>query len=142
MRDRIEKYPTVICSECGKEEKATFGGTVGKLMVEKCLCFECAFWTEKIEIFSNRHAIIDGKMFYIKDDKPKEYKGFLGFGGRKFNIQFNDGQIITTRNMWHNGEIPDHFRDRLPDNAVFISEKELTETNDTRLMAGDSEHGK
>jgi len=44
-----------------------------------------------------------------------------GYGGRKFIIEFFDERpTITTHNLWHQGEIPPHFRDRLQDEANFI----------------------
>lgn len=42
-------------------------------------------------------------------------------GGRKFHIQMHDGQVIETTELWHQGTIPEHFRERLPDNANFLN---------------------
>lgn len=45
-----------------------------------------------------------------------------GFGGSLFRVKFHDGRYLETNNMWHQGTIPDHFKERLPDNAVFVRE--------------------
>jgi len=51
----------------------------------------------------------------------KSYKDgdFRGFGGKEFKITFKDGREMTCNNLWHRGEIPERFLERLPDNAVF-----------------------
>ena len=42
----------------------------------------------------------------------------MGFGGRLVKIKKNNGEIIETNNLWHNGKVP---KDRnIEDNAVFI----------------------
>lgn len=65
------------------------------------------------------HPVIDGVKYYIST-RESDAAGFEGFGGRKFTICFNDGTEITTRNLWHNGEVPDEWRDKLPDTAKFV----------------------
>ena len=45
---------------------------------------------------------------------------FRGYGGKGIKIKLHTGEIIVTNNLWHNGEVPKEFRDRLPDNAEFI----------------------
>lgn len=65
------------------------------------------------------HPVIDGVKYFI-DTRESNDAGFNGFGGRKFTIRFNDGTEITTCNLWHNGEVPDEWRDKLPDTAKFV----------------------
>lgn len=65
------------------------------------------------------HPVINGVKYYIDPDES-DAAGFKGFGGRKFKIRFNDGTEVTTRNLWHNGEVPDEWRDKLPDTAEFV----------------------
>ncbi len=49
--------------------------------------------------------------------------GFRGFGGREFRIRFYDGRTdVVTRNLWHQGIIPEHYRALLPDNAEWVTE--------------------
>jgi len=46
--------------------------------------------------------------------------GFLGFGGRRFDIEFFDGRKVVTKDLWHQGVIPPKWRERWPDNARFV----------------------
>lgn len=79
-------------------------------------CFTCNFWAEKIEAVNDPRSVrIDGGHYWIGDEDPTNR--FRGFGGRRFNIKFHDGREVQTTNLWHQGQIPEHFRDILPDNA-------------------------
>lgn len=99
------------CLEC--EEK--------KRMERDNLCFNCAFWSLYVDKKDDeRIARIDGNHYYIENNSSN---GFVGFGGRDFKIKFNDGREIITNNLWHQGTIPDIWKDKLPDNAIFIKDK-------------------
>ena len=67
------------------------------------------------------YVIINNNIYTIgpKTNFPKSSKGF---GGMFHTIKKNDGTIIQTDNLWHCGQIPAHFRARMPDTAVFVSE--------------------
>lgn len=41
-----------------------------------------------------------------------------GFGGAKWKITDLDGKERFCSNLWHQGDVPQQFRDRLPDNVV------------------------
>jgi hypothetical protein len=90
-------------------------------MDELQLCFTCLFWTEKLEYKNDPRIVrVDGTQYVIGDeDAPR---AFRGFGGARFNIDFHDGRKVTSTNLWCNGDIPEHFRAELPDNAVFNEE--------------------
>lgn len=48
-----------------------------------------------------------------------------GFGGHEFRFRMlKSGQVVTTRDLWFQGEIPVEFRDELPDNAEIAPEVE------------------
>lgn len=89
------------------------------------LCRTCAFWWEKVEWKLNGDvtdkgasvARIQGNHYTIH---PSSRYGPQGFGGRKFVILFESGEEVITRNLWHQGEIPKHFREHLPNNATFV----------------------
>jgi hypothetical protein len=112
----------VKCTSCGATYDPTHtnpDSTHGRFMGAKKVCFGCAFWSDKLNIADHsRVARIDGTHYFYEDDKDG---GFKGFGGRKFEIKFHDGRTVVTRNLWCQGNIPAHFRDRLPDNAEFLS---------------------
>lgn len=81
------------------------------------------FWLEIIQE-KDEHIIIDGVCYYLDRNDLWGRPGWQGFAGRRFRIRFLEtGEIIETTNLWHNGTIPDEFRDLLPDNAEFV-EKE------------------
>jgi hypothetical protein len=65
--------------------------------------------------------VIGGKHYRL----GSEYEGsgaFKGHGGARFVIETADGTRVVTTNLWYQGEVPEHFRDRLPDNARFVEE--------------------
>jgi hypothetical protein len=109
---------TYICPSCGKSyiRCHTPDSYIGNN------CFDCSFWLDKAEYsdyMASHQVIIKGEHFMLG-----ETDSFIrGFGGRKFKIQFFDGRIIETNNLWYQGEIPEQFRSMLPDNAVFLTEK-------------------
>ena len=51
---------------------------------------------------------------------PNTNAYFKGFGGREFKILFDDGRKVVSQNLWHQGNIPESHRKRLPNNAKFL----------------------
>jgi hypothetical protein len=78
------------------------------------------FWTEQASDRSN--AVVIGDTHYrIKPDHSRPGPG-SGFDGQLFRIRMlASGDVIETRNLWHQGTIPPSWRDRLPANAEFIT---------------------
>lgn len=115
-----EGIPAEPCKECGKIFSTHYTESTRSVLLEKNICFNCHFWLSKLGIKNNpRTARINGTHYYIEDDKPRN-SSFCGFGGAEFNIRFNDGRLVTTHNLWCQGDIPYHFKERLPDNAIFV----------------------
>ena len=57
-------------------------------------------------------------MLYSVSDSTGPFKGF---GGRKFTFQrISDNSIVESCNVWCEGDVPKHFRDRTPDNAIML----------------------
>lgn len=72
------------------------------------------FWDS---VLDKDAVVIDGSCYHIlPDDKPD--CGFLGYGGAEFKIQFNDGRVVVTHNLWNNGEIPEDRH--IQNNAKFL----------------------
>jgi hypothetical protein len=46
-------------------------------------------------------------------------RDFYGHGGREFRIRLASGEVVNTNNLWHGGQIPERFWNRMPDNATF-----------------------
>lgn len=40
-------------------------------------------------------------------------------------ILFENGMIAETNQLWHQGTVPEHFYDLIPNNAVFIDRAEF-----------------
>lgn len=116
-------YEEIVCSVCGDPARLSCAGDVGDRMREKTLCFACAFWEEKVEwVTANPDvsARIHGRHYIIAPDlNPGRERWLAGFNGDHFLILFTDGRRVETRNLWNGGEIPERWRDQLPDNAEF-----------------------
>jgi hypothetical protein len=116
---------------CGKDSS---GNPVPGYQVKEGLCTNCNHWEELVEkiddpeIYSIR---IEGQHYQTHKNylfrRPGKYNGF---GGRKFVIKihpkdtepYTDGTLIVTHDLWTQGTIPEHFKDRLFDNAEFLNE--------------------
>jgi hypothetical protein len=114
---------TITCTTCGAEATLHYGGETGIRMRTEQVCFLCAYWTELIAKDAQnpeRAVVVEGVHYTIAPDlKPGTPKHCAGFGGTKYVIQFKDGRLVTSRNLWYQGPIPDRWRGQLPDNAVF-----------------------
>ena len=122
----LDDLPPFRCMECNKKERASKWRN-GKELYDKKLCLNCDFWYKRIDLCNreNNHSIvvIDRHAYFIGEENPDIM--MRGFGGAKFHIRFHDGHEVKSTNLWHNGEIDDRFLDRLPDNAVFLKDKQL-----------------
>lgn len=106
------------CVECrGKVDHEGYVEKIAKDMKRNCLCYKCRFWNELIKIRDEPNVVrVDGKHYMIYDgelDPPGK------FGHQRYFIQFFGGPRIMTVRLRRQGTIPEHFRDRLPDNARF-----------------------
>lgn len=109
----------ITCLECGKKEKLRWDEKMKDKLIKRQLCFDCYFWIKYVDKVDHPYCVrVDGSHYYIGIEHPG-HSAFQGFGGKKFIIKFNDGRKIVSTNLWHQGEIPSRFRDRLPDNAKF-----------------------
>jgi hypothetical protein len=116
---------TVIdCVECRKRRYLD----EEEFLVEAPLCRSCHFWAEYVALADDPRCVrIDGQHYWIVPDGQGPLGGlFQGSGGSAFTVEFFDGRRATSRNLWTQGQIPEHFRGRLPDNARFI-ERQIRE---------------
>lgn len=108
------------CRECGGVVSTKFMEPIAARLGKTNLCFHCDHWTQ-IHLNASRHVFVDGQCYAIGKEQPRGYQGRnLGFGGAEFKIRFRDGREVVTHNLWTQGEVPDHFRERLPDTAEFV----------------------
>lgn len=103
------------CEICGKQiEKSQYYNNV----ICSSECFTKHYWLERVKNKdSKRQVVAKGVVYQISDENS--ISSFRGFDGAKFVIHFFDGRKVFTSNLWHNGTVPDEFRDQLPDNAEF-----------------------
>ena len=109
-----------ICKRCGKREKNDWMPKCAERLGRDQHCFTCDFWQRKLDNIDKANvARIKGQHYTIckEIDAPDDWKGH---GGREFRIRFSDGREVITTNLMHQGEIPENWKDDLPDNAVFI----------------------
>ena len=117
---------THTCQCCGK----TYTKNLDPEVYLGANCFDCSFWLEKAQWMKEkeyRQVMVNGHHYMIGIDDSNDFAP-KGFGGRQFVIQFFDGRLISTNNLWSQGTIPDRFREILPDNAVFLPSKEQPTT--------------
>lgn len=113
-----------VSCRCGKRATLRYSGDIGARMEERSECFDCAFWGRLLEQDAERPetvVIVEGRHYMIEPDpdQPRD-RGFAGFGGAEFTVAFNDGRVVKSRNLWTQGEIPERFREQMPDNATFL----------------------
>ena len=107
------------CRICGCEEHPNRFINAKDLIAE-CMCFSCDLWNRRVEEYKNSaHSIpiIDGIYYSIGDEDSKSIS--RGFGGARFQIEFNDGFKVVSTNLWCGSEVPEIWKDKLPDNARF-----------------------
>lgn len=113
-----EKYPKgAKCTCCGVENYSTsyMDCSEKKIIDRDKVCFTCAFWINKSE--KKQDCVIENRVYGPGNGLPPQQ--FLGMGGRRFDIEYFDGRKVTTFDLWSAGDIPEAFRDRIPDTAKF-----------------------
>lgn len=102
------------------------------------ICSNCDFWVEKWQMrkdpkvarINGEHYIIGSQLddykFSDKDSLESiidQYDSKLkvkGMSGNKTCIIFFDGRVAITDDLWHQGTIPAHFKQSMPNNASFL----------------------
>lgn len=110
---------TTPCKECGDVGYSLDWCRAAREELERrgC-CFTCCHWLTLIEQGGN--VVVEGNHYLLGPEVPYMLPIARGFGGRHVCIRFFDGRGVCSSNLWHQGAIPERFRERLPDNAVFI----------------------
>jgi hypothetical protein len=108
-----------LCKVCGKAE-VTKNYLEGAL--REGLCFNCSFWAEVVEeTQKGRRIIVAGSAYFVGNESAEGRSSWRGFGGSRFVIQdLKTEKVTVSTNLWHNGKIPEHFREQLPDTARFL----------------------
>lgn len=75
------------------------------------------FWNDQLS--DRTRAIVVKGVHYRIGSTPYPKRG-LGFGGSHWKIRMHaTNEIIDTCDLWHQGTIPEEYRQVLPDNASF-----------------------
>ncbi len=122
-KEEVTKHQGVLdkpCVDCGGLVTTNWMEKTKQRLIAANRCFTCDHWHGYALTKDNpSHHVIDGHHYIVEPDAPKGTRGFVGFGGEQFTIE-RDGRRIVTHNLWHQGEIPTHWRDRLPDTSCFV----------------------
>lgn len=105
-----------ICRKCG--QIAWLGFLNWRDLIEAKMCFTCLDWSRFVLIRNRPDCVRVNHEHYMIENEDSAF-GMRGHGGRRFEILFHDGRVVVTRNLWHQGNIPVHFREEIPDNATF-----------------------
>jgi hypothetical protein len=110
------------CRECAEGLNDRYMEPYKTQIRERQLCMSCLHWIGYVETRDNPTHLVVGGLHYVIEPDRDTTKGYgtLGHGGARFDIRFFDGREVTTKNLWAQGEVPAHFRDRLVDTAAFV----------------------
>lgn len=103
----------IECVECGKVIDFYYVKETDDKMRERQMCFKDNFWADLLERDQTGEyvAVVSEKYGHFipghEDDSPNSSRGF---GGAKVLIKFHTGIEVESTNMWHQGEIPEHWR--------------------------------
>lgn len=84
-----------------------------------------AFWNSQLKDRDNAF-VINGE--HYRTGKAYPQKGY-GFNGEHYRIVTLAGQVIDTCDLWHQGTVPQEYKEVLPDNAKFARLIEVKQWN-------------
>ena len=98
---------------------------IQSIMERDGVCYSCAFWIRLYEENKNNPnwLIIDGESWIVHPFVPNtnnKTRRFMGMGGRIMEAISNDGRKIIFNDWWHQGKIPEEFKELMPDNAKWV----------------------
>lgn len=97
----MQNTPKHTCVYCGKTD-----------------CFECNYWLDQ----RNTPGGLVTKE-YVHYRMGPEKSSIKGHGGQKFKITHLESMLVVyTTNLWHQGEIPVHLRNKFIPNATVEQE--------------------
>lgn len=91
-------------------------------LIKHRMCFRCNCFREIEERakWDKDRMIVDGSSYQVVRHKT----AFQGFGGRQFKFRRFDNpeEIVVSNNVWHQGDIPEIWKAKIPNNAEFVKE--------------------
>ncbi len=121
IRDTIS-----FCSECGKRI-LNYGyddsNPIYKIMKERDIRYECAYWPNFIANPPEHLEIIGGKCYQVLPEQQKTPMKTLGSEGRMHYLLRKNGEIEKSNDVWLLSEVPLKHRDELKDTAWWITKR-------------------
>lgn len=115
------------CQFCREEISFSFGDERNKELKDGKKCFSCDFWLKRINEYDSKEEkvlVIDGVCYSVGPENNARQSSMRGFGGRLFEWVWTDEErkdaFQTSTNLWHRGDIPNHFKSALAENAYWI----------------------
>lgn len=121
MKDNIYSDSVIRCSVCGKDETLHWNLKINEECTKHVMCFICNFWRDHYEKNFDRSLRINGSHYIDCGSVANPNQFGVGHGGHKFKIKKFNGTVVETNNLWHQGTIPPEWKDKLPDNAEFVT---------------------
>ena len=110
------------CTECGKDTTWDRSHYQYKQRDQE-LCFSCDHWAKLLEHDRTQCFVVDGEHYQLGGQTEKTPSHYRGFSGRRFVLQrLATGERTTTVDLWGQGTVPERFRERMPDDAIFVRE--------------------
>jgi len=122
------------CKECGNKLDLHYGEETNNLLLSKKLCFTCEYFANVLTRYINGNlgddklTIVDEKyhVFVLCRTPNNAPNHFLGYNGQQFYFQHNQtGTLITCGNVWDNGTVPQHYRNRLKPTCTQLYKEEF-----------------
>ena len=123
----VKEYQTYVCADCGASAKNSYMEPIASRMLAHKRCFTCDFWEDRC---AQKHATVIDHCTYSPGNNTSGRD--RGMAGRRFDIEyFADGRRVTTYDLWSGGEIPERYRDRIPNTARFLGGAERADAGGT-----------
>ena len=122
IEELYEKAPLAFkpCSVCGSPYALQYDKSHNARLLHHRMCFTCDFWREKVADYTKNDVVVAGHFYRLLNADPAAGR-MLGHGGSKFFCRrLGETEIKEFNNVWHCGEVPPQYRDRLVDTAEFV----------------------
>lgn len=108
------------CKDCGATNYSiSYCKCAEKTLIDsEGICWTCAYW--RVQAEKTHQVVIEGRIYSLGDVNKAPNSPHAGMAGRRFDIEFFDGRRVTTHDLWSGSEVPEHLRERIPDNARFL----------------------
>lgn len=123
------KVRYIVCEKCGRKEPlktpASDNESVSQIMMDKCYCYECAYWEAVKNGLFGEYVTINGVCYLPLPPVSKEdaLVGILGQGGKKMFMLKSDGEAIYSNDCWIIGMVPQRLLKDFPDTAFSINKR-------------------